>query len=116
MPYVLLVALREFPATQEALARSGIRIIAVMSDSVPELRPIAPEDIALLISDMHTGAPVLASGNDVAMKPRRPRVKRKGGGLPTPADNEREYRNKEKQLTKYFGSKGKQYNRIIGKK
>lgn len=50
----------------------------------------------------------------VAMLPFPPRVRRKGKGVGTPADIEREEREKGKRLTKVLKNKKTPYNRRIG--
>ncbi len=115
MPIALLLALKEVSMVKETLARSGIRVVVVSEDPAFNLPAITPEDIALVLADTHTEA-VGRAQNEVALKPRRPRVKRKGKGLLSPKDHEREWREKEKRLTKFSGKKAAFFNRKIGNK
>ena len=105
MEHALLMAMR-----QAVEARLGRSAVVVVVDGHPRM------DVSLLLPDLHTEVQALAD-NKVGLRPRRPRVKRRGKGLQSPVDNEREERERLKQLQKTLhAGKKTPYNRRIGKR
>lgn len=114
----LLHSLREAHVVHaEVFKRRGMQVVIVVVDDSPHKKPmLAPDDVALLLADVHkkTSGPARI---EVALKPRRPRVKRRRGLFPTPSDDEREKRERLKKLRKTLvKGKKKPFHRRFGKK